>query len=52
MFEELNTEITCPEIDKSLLQLKTSKSGGPDLILNECLIHGKHNTDSILLQVI
>ncbi len=41
MFEELNVEISCSEIDKSILQLKHSKSGGPDMTLNEFLIHGK-----------
>ncbi|MES9884415.1 MAG: reverse transcriptase family protein, partial [Sedimenticola sp.] len=41
MFEELNVEISCSEIDSSIMQLKNSKSGGPDMVLNEFLIHGK-----------
>ncbi len=41
MFEELNVEISHQEINKGISQLKNSRSGGPDLILNEFLIHGK-----------
>lgn len=41
MFEELNIPITQDEIDKSIKQLSSNKSGGPDNYLNEFFIHGK-----------
>ena len=40
MFEELNTEISCEEINKAIKQLKTNRTAGPDQILNEFLISG------------
>ena len=42
MFDELNVLFTNAELLKSINQLKTNKSGGPDLYLNEFFIHGKH----------
>ncbi|MCG8047974.1 MAG: reverse transcriptase family protein, partial [Candidatus Thiodiazotropha endolucinida] len=40
MFEELDHEISFDEINKAVKTLKNSKSGGPDLILNEFLKYG------------
>ena len=45
MFEELNVNLSREEILKSINQLKTNKSRGPDRLINEFFIHGK----SILL---
>ena len=42
MFEELNIDFSQDEIIKAISQLKTNKSGGPDQLINEFLIHGKH----------
>ena len=42
MFDELNQDFSTDEIMKSINQLKTNKSGGPDKILNEFLIHGRN----------
>ena len=41
MFSELDVEITRKEISKSIKQLKTGKSGGPDQLINEFFIHGQ-----------
>ena len=40
MFGELDVEITQNEIFKAIKELKTSRSGGPDKLLNEFFIHG------------
>ena len=40
MFEELNVSIEESEIAKAIKELKCSKSGGPDLIINELFLHG------------
>ena len=42
MFEELNLNFSQNEILQSIKQLKTNKSGGPDELINEFFIHGKH----------
>ena len=42
MFAELNIDFSHEEILKAIRQLKTNKSGGPDYIINEFFIHGKH----------
>lgn len=42
MFEDLNLNFSEDEILRSIKQLKTNKSGGPDRIINEFFIHGKH----------
>ena len=42
MFDEPNQEFSTDEIMKSINQLKTKKSGGPDKIINEFLIHGRN----------
>ena len=42
MFNELNVEFSQEEILKSIKQLKTNKSGGPDRLINEFFIHGKN----------
>ena len=39
MFAELDRNITDAEIRKSIKQLKTGKSGGPDKLINEFLIY-------------
>ena len=41
MFEELNINFSHTDIMKSIKQLKTNKSGGPDMLINEFFIHGK-----------
>ena len=41
MFEELNLNFSQNEILKSIKQLKSNKSGGPDMLINEFFIHGK-----------
>ena len=40
MFDELDQSITDAEIRRGIKELKTGKSGGPDKIINEFLIHG------------
>ncbi len=42
MFDESNVSITPGEVDKSISQLKSAKSGGPDLAINEFIMHGRH----------
>ena len=42
MFDELNENFSQEEILKSIKQLKTNKSGGPDKLINEFFIHGKN----------
>ena len=42
MFDELNVVFTEHEIIKSIKQLKTNRSAGPDLMLNEFFINGKN----------
>ena len=42
IFEELNDNISANEIYRAIKQLKTNKSGGPDKLINEFFIHGKH----------
>ena len=39
MFDELDLSITDAEIRRGIKVLKTGKSGGPDKIINEFLIH-------------
>ena len=41
MFEELNVNFSDTDIMKSIKQLKTNKSGGPDMLINDFFIHGK-----------
>ena len=41
MFEELNAPIEHVSLIAAIKQLNTNKSGGPDKILNEFLIHRK-----------
>ena len=41
MFGELNVDFSTEEIGKSINQLKTNKSAGPDYLINEFFIHGK-----------
>ncbi len=48
MFSELNTEISTEEVLKSISQLSNGRSGGPDLFLNEFLIHGKQQISPFL----
>ena len=42
MFDELNVQIECHEIMNAIDQLHFNKSSGPDSVINECLISGKH----------
>ena len=42
MFDELNVAISEEELLKSIKQLKTNKSSGPDRLINEFFIHGKN----------
>lgn len=42
MFEDLKFSFSVDEIFRSIKQLKTNKSGGPDRIINEFFIHGTH----------
>ena len=51
MFNELNVEFSQEEILKSIKQLKTNKSGGPDRLINEFFIHGKNVLLPILLNL-
>ena len=41
MFEELNIGISHEEILNAIKQLKLNKSSGPDMLINECFVHGK-----------
>ena len=41
MFDELNLNFTHDDVLRSIKQLKTNKSGGPDKLINEYFIHGK-----------
>ena len=43
MFGELDVEITQIEILKAIKELKTSRSGGPDKLLNEFFINGSNS---------
>ena len=51
MFDELNVEFSEEEILKSIKQLKTNKSSGPDRLINEFFIHGKNVLLPILLSL-
>ncbi|MCG8048238.1 MAG: reverse transcriptase family protein [Candidatus Thiodiazotropha endolucinida] len=42
IFDELNLKFSENEIIKAIQQLKTGRSGGPDRLINEFFIHGKH----------
>ena len=42
IFEELNLDFSENEIIKAIQELKTNRSGGPDRLINEFFIHGKH----------
>lgn len=42
MFDELNVNFADNEISKAIQQLKTNKSGGPDKLINDFFINGKH----------
>ena len=51
MFEELNAPIEHTSLIAAIKQLNTNKSGGPDKILNEFLIHGKDLLSDHLLKL-
>ena len=51
MFDELNLPIINIEIFQAIKELKTNKSGGPDLYLNDFFIHGKHVLAPYLLNL-
>ena len=42
IFDELNNDITNEEILNAIEQLETGKSGGDDMLINECLNYGKY----------
>ena len=42
IFEELNISFTQDEILKAIGQLKTNKSSGPDMLINEFFMYGKN----------
>ena len=42
IFDELNLDFTQEEVLNAIKQLKLNKSGGPDYLINEFLIYGKH----------
>ena len=42
IFEELNLDFTQEEVLNAIKQLKLNKSGGPDYLINEFIIYGKH----------
>ena len=48
-FEELNATITHKELDDSIKQLKTGKSGGDDGLLNEFFIYGRQRLAPYLI---
>ena len=48
MFAELNLDFTQEEVLNAIKQLKLNKSGGPDMLINEFLIYGKHIFTSTL----
>ena len=49
MFEELNLFFSHQEILKTITQLRTNKSAGPDKLLNEFFINGKAVLSTTLL---
>ena len=51
MFQELDAEITVYEINKAVKNLKQSKSGGPDQLLNEFLKYGFDTLRPYLLKL-
>ena len=48
MFATLNLDFTQEEVLNAIKQLKLNKSGGPDMLINEFLIYGKHIFTSTL----
>ncbi len=48
MFAELDSTITDIEIGLAIKQLKTCRSGGPDMLLNEFFIHGSQQLLPVL----
>ena len=48
MFAELNLDFTQEEVLNAVKQLKLNKSGGPDMLINEFSIYGKHIFTSTL----
>ena len=51
MFEELNSPFDNASLLKAIAELKTGKSAGPDMFINEFFIHGKHMLSPVLLQL-
>ena len=48
MFEELNLEFLEGDIERSIKQLKSNKSGGSDKIINEIFFHGNQILQSTI----
>ncbi len=51
MFAELDSTITHDEIRLAIKQLKSDRSGGPDLYLNEFFIHGRESLSPIITKL-
>lgn len=51
LFEEINSEITMQEVLAAIKQLKSGRSSGPDLLLNEFFVHGERVLAPILLSL-
>ena len=51
MFDELNVPIDMSEISAAIKDLKSGKSGGEDLLLNDFLIHGKDFLSPYILKL-
>lgn len=51
MFSELDLPFTEEDVLKGISNLNLGKSAGPDRILNEFLIYGKHRLSSFLLRL-
>ena len=49
MFRKLDVEITQNDILKAIKELKTSRSGGPDKLLNKFCINGSNSLLPYLL---
>ena len=48
MLEELNLEFLEGHIERSIKQLKSNISGGPDKLINELFIHGNQFLQSTI----
>ena len=51
IFDELNLDFTHEDVLNAIKQLKLNKSGGPDKLINEVLINGKHILTNTLCEL-